>query len=118
MPTCQSIAGQLESHLLLTTSQAPAVVNAALDDMPGITAPAGKFDPLGLALVGTEETLNWFRAAELKHGRAAMLATTGFLLQAAGVHFPGMLSSDVYFESLSGMHPVDQWAAVPDGGKY
>lgn len=45
-----------------------------------------------------------------------MVATTGFLIQAAGIHFPGMLSSDISFESLAGMHPVDQWAAVPDAG--
>lgn len=45
-----------------------------------------------------------------------MVATTGFLIQAAGLHFPGMLSKDISFESLSGMNPVDQWAAVPDAG--
>jgi hypothetical protein len=47
-----------------------------------------------------------------------MVATTGFLLQAAGIHFPGMLSSDISFESLSKLHPVEQWAAVPDAGKW
>lgn len=73
--------------------------------MPGITVPAGKFDPLGLALVGSEETLNWFRAAELKHGRVAMLASTGFIVQAAGMHFPGMLSQDISFESLVWTQP-------------
>jgi len=46
-----------------------------------------------------------------------MVATTGFILQAAGVHFPGMLSSDISFESLSGMNPIDQWDKVPDVGK-
>jgi hypothetical protein len=75
------------------------------------------FDPLGLANVGSDETFAWFQAAELKHSRAAMLATTGFLVQAAGIHFPGMLSKDVSFESLSGMNPIEQWANVPDAGK-
>jgi hypothetical protein len=74
------------------------------------------FDPLGLASVGSDETFAWFQAAELKHSRAAMLATTGFLIQAAGIHFPGMLSKDVSFESLSSMNPVEQWANVPDAG--
>ena len=45
-----------------------------------------------------------------------MVATTGFLIQAAGIHFPGMLSSDVSFESLSTLHPAEQWDAVPDVG--
>jgi hypothetical protein len=55
--------------------------------------------------------------SELKHSRAAMLATTGFLVQASGIHFPGMLSQDISFESLSGLNPVDQWEAVPAAGK-
>jgi len=72
-----------------------------------------------LALLG-DETLRWFQAAELKHGRVAMLATAGFLLNAAGVHFPGMLSSsaDISFESLSQMHPFDAWEAVPFSGTF
>jgi len=47
-----------------------------------------------------------------------MLATVGFLTTAAGIHFPGQLSSDVSFESLSGMNPVEQWANVPVAGKF
>lgn len=86
--------------------------------MAGSTKPLPKFDPLGLANVGSEETFRWFQAAELKHSRCAMVAVTGFIVQAAGMHFPGMLSSDISFESLSGMNPVDQWAAVPDAGKW
>merc|ERR1711957_522298 len=57
--------------------------------------------PLNLATLGSESTLAWFRAAELKHSRVAMLATTGYIVQASGFHFPGMLSSDVSFEIIS-----------------
>jgi len=89
----------------------------ALSDMAGYTAPFKGFDPLGLADLGSEETLAWFRAAELKHSRVAMLATSGYLMQAAGFHFPGMLSKDISFESLSTMKPLDAWDAVPEGGK-
>jgi len=85
--------------------------------MPGSTAPVGPFDPLDLASVGSDETLAWFRAAELKHSRVAMLATTGYIVQGSGIHFPGQLSSDVSFESLSAMKPFDAWNAVPDAGK-
>eukprot|EP00523_Entomoneis_sp_CCMP467_P003932 CAMPEP_0168744044 /NCGR_PEP_ID=MMETSP0724-20121128/13888_1 /TAXON_ID=265536 /ORGANISM="Amphiprora sp., Strain CCMP467" /LENGTH=209 /DNA_ID=CAMNT_0008791691 /DNA_START=64 /DNA_END=693 /DNA_ORIENTATION=- len=91
----------------------------ALEDMPGATAPLGVFDPVGYASVGSEETLNWFRASELKHSRVAMLATTGFIVQAAGIHLPGMLSADVSYDSVSALtNPVDQWAAVPFAGKW
>jgi len=92
-------------------------VSMALDDMSGTTAPLKNFDPLNLAGVGSEETLLWFRAAELKHSRVAMLATTGYIVQAAGFHFPGMLSKDIAFDSLSSMKPFDAWNAVPDAGK-
>mmetsp|Transcript_28084 Transcript_28084/g.43421 ORF Transcript_28084/g.43421 Transcript_28084/m.43421 type:complete len:205 (+) Transcript_28084:60-674(+) len=90
---------------------------SAVEDMAGSTMPFKAFDPLGLATLGSESTLAWFRAAELKHSRAAMLATSGYLVQAAGFHFPGMLSSDVSFETLSAMKPLDAWDAVPDLGK-
>ena len=79
--------------------------------------PIKSFDPLGYSKVGSDETLAWFRASELKHSRVAMLATTGYIVQASGIHFPGMLSKDVSFESLSSMKPFDAWEAVPDAGK-
>ena len=91
---------------------------AKLDEMAGFTAPFKGFDPLDLANLGSDETLAWFRAAELKHSRVAMLATTGYIVQASGYHFPGMLSKDVSFESLSSMKPFDAWDAVPEGGKW
>jgi len=32
--------------------------------------------------------LKWFQTAELKHGRVAMVATLGFMVQKWGIHFP------------------------------
>jgi len=94
-----------------------SALSADIKDMAGATMPWKGFDPLGLATLGSDSTLAWFRAAELKHSRCAMLATTGYLVQGAGFHFPGMLSSDVSFETLSAMKPLDAWDAVPDLGK-
>ena len=90
---------------------------ADLDSMAGSTSPIKNFDPLNLANVGSDETLAWFRAAELKHGRVAMLAFTGYVVQSQGFHFPGMLSGDVSFDSLSSMKPFEAWDSVPDAGK-
>lgn len=42
----------------------------------GVTQPLGFFDPLGLSNVD-EEVFRHFRAAEIKHGRVAMLAAVG-----------------------------------------
>ena len=102
-----------------STSQksSSALSMGKIDDMAGSTMPLKTFDPLGLATLGSDETLAWFRASEVKHSRVAMLATTGYIVQAAGIHFPGMLSKDVSFESLSTMKPFDAWDAVPDAGK-
>jgi hypothetical protein len=92
-------------------------LSMAVEDLPGATKPFPGWDPMNLATLGSESTLAWFQAAELKHARVAMLATTGYLVQAAGVHWPGQLSSDVTFESLSVMKPFDAWAAMPEGGQ-
>merc|ERR1719313_3205565 len=85
--------------------------------MDGIGAESlGKvWDPLGLATLGSDKTLAWFRHAELKHGRVAMAAMVGFLVHINGIHFSGMLSPTygVSFESLSNMGPFDAWNAVP-----
>jgi len=94
-----------------------SALKVAAEDMPGVTMPVKFFDPLGLSSMGSDYTLSWFRAAELKHSRVAMLATTGYLVQAAGIHFPGMLSHDVSFESLSSMNPFAAWEAVPAEGQ-
>lgn len=46
-----------------------------LDDIGGSSLPIPNFDPLNLATSGSDETLLWYRAAELKHGRVAMVRT-------------------------------------------
>jgi len=62
----------------------------------GITAPVGFFDPLGLSVGKSDEVMNIYREAELKHGRVAMAACLGWYVTAAGVHpaFNSALSSD------------------------
>ena len=53
--------------------------------LPGITAPFGFFDPLKLTPEDPADVLLW-REAELQHGRVAMMAATGFLVQESGFH--------------------------------
>lgn len=112
-----ALASSATAFAPASQQQSSTAMRGVLDDMAGSTMPIKTFDPMGLATLGSSETLAWFRAAELKHSRVAMLATTGYLVQAAGVHFPGMLSKDVSFESLSTMKPFDAWDAVPEAGK-
>jgi light-harvesting complex I chlorophyll a/b binding protein 1 len=54
----------------------------------GATYPLGFFDPVGFCKVGDEETFRNMRNAELKHGRVAMMASVGTLVQ-CGLQFPG-----------------------------
>lgn len=114
---CLSLVGAATAFAPSPNQRVGSQVAIGLDDIGGSSLPLPNFDPLGLATWGSDETLLWFRAAELKHGRVAMVATTGYLVNAAGFHFPGMLSSDVSFESLSTMSPIDAWEAVPTAGK-
>ena len=41
------------------------------------------FDPFGLSAGRSDETLQWYRAAELKHSRICMLACLGLWTQPA-----------------------------------
>merc|ERR1719379_3330159 len=98
-----------------------ASVQMGVADMEG-TGPetGGKvFDPIGLSKIASEETLAWYRAAELKHSRVAMAAATGWAYVASGGPlFPGYISPSegVTFESL-GRSGYAAWDAMPESGK-
>lgn len=57
-------------------------------DQIGVTAPLGFFDPAGFCKVGDENGFRTLRAAEVKHGRVAMMAALGAVVQHF-VKFPG-----------------------------
>lgn len=103
---------------------ASALKAAPLDDMVGASTEFGLngqvFDPLGFGSVhgllkndpehfGVWPSPQWLREAELKHGRMAMLAFTGAVVQSAGVKFPGALGG-YYYES--GVHWSDGLASA------
>jgi len=83
----------------------------------------GYWDPLNLARgdfwnQGNEATIGFLRHAEIKHGRVAMAAFVGFVLQSNGIHFPGNLANGVSYESIAAAGgPADQWDAVPLAGR-
>merc|ERR1719428_2426171 len=86
----------------------------------GETAPfAGKgkcWDPIGFTERTTDPLMLWYRAAELKHSRVAMLACTGWLVNQYELYFPGNLAAGKAFSSL-GKNPLEAWAATPYDGK-
>ncbi|VEU34078.1 unnamed protein product [Pseudo-nitzschia multistriata] len=77
------IAGTASAFTTSNVNSSPrsATLSAAVDDMVGAVDLRGKeffFDPLGLAETYSP-FLPWFREAELRHGRTAMLAVIGFI---------------------------------------
>mmetsp|Transcript_7707 Transcript_7707/g.10307 ORF Transcript_7707/g.10307 Transcript_7707/m.10307 type:complete len:223 (-) Transcript_7707:283-951(-) len=72
---------------------------------------------------GSAETGTFLRAAELKHGRSAMLAVTGFAFHKLGLTFDNIspheylsVTQGIKFADLAAMSPVDAIKAVPPEG--
>merc|ERR1719231_935345 len=62
--------------------------------------------------VGEEASIGFLRQAEIKHGRVAMAAFVGYIVQANGFHFPYFLGA-----TTSGATPEDQWFNLPMAGR-
>jgi hypothetical protein len=81
----------------------------------------GFWDPIGLManVASTEEaTVGWFRHAEIKHGRVAMAAFVGFIVQSNGIFFPWNLANGVSHADISAAGgPAAQWDALPTSAK-
>ena len=64
-----------------------------------------------------QETIGWFRHAEIKHGRVAMAAFVGYCVQANGVYFPWKLTGGpnpvMHADISAAGSPADQWDALP-----
>jgi light-harvesting complex I chlorophyll a/b binding protein 1 len=86
-----------------TNSRKATVVNAFESEL-GVQAPVGFWDPAGFCSDGSEVDFYRRRVVELKHGRVAMLACTGYIVQQF-VKFPGYLSPSTKI----------QFADVPNG---
>ena len=101
---------------------APASSSALRADasgMDGIQAPTGFFDPLGLSKSASDETLAWYRAAEIKHGRVAMAAFLGCVVNGLGLEFPGAIdvNGDSFASLGSTKLPLETWDAIPASGR-
>lgn len=123
-------------------ADAPVVVEDVVVDLDatfGVSVETGgKCTPLGKALLkdAKPEAVKWFQNAEIKHGRIAMVAVIGFLVQKLGVHFPlyfgptgsncfhpasdeaWMISSSsgVTFSDIAAAAPLDAIKMVPGAG--
>ena len=98
-------------------------VSMAVSDMPGISTETGNvvWDPMGLSENMDDANLKLVRAAELKHGRVAMLAVVGWIWTATGAHFEGLISTSkgVSFADLAAApNPILAATGVPGAGVW
>jgi len=83
----------------------------------------GYWDPMNLVdydqfSAGQEASIGFLRQAEIKHGRVAMAAFVGYLVQSNGIYFPWKLTGDVSYADISAAgSPPDQWDALPTAAK-
>jgi len=117
--TTSAVAFSAPPAPVLHLSRTVAPSMAFIDDLEGVGEETGGgiWDPLGISSSVGDEAVMWFRAAELKHGRAAMLGCVGYLVTAAGITFPGTIGNGVTFSSIAADGPYDAWSKVPTEGK-
>jgi hypothetical protein len=112
---------------------------AAIDEAFGVTVETGrKCPPLGAWILEDTQpsALKWFQNAEIKHGRIAMVATIGYMIQKWGIHMPLYLgptgsnafhpesdtawllssSTGVTFSDIATAAPLDALKMVPAQG--
>lgn len=130
-PLCHSLQTMLSVCLAASAYtpaplMAPSALHRAAAPLMGVenmvgasTEVSGKvWDPLNLASKMDESNLKLVRAAELKHGRVAMLATVGWAWTATGAHFKGLLSvsKGISFADLAALDPIAAASKVPAAG--
>lgn len=108
-------------------SASTIVAKGAMDDLVGVAEKSNPvlkyYDPLQLASTtiwgeSNEATIGFLRQAEVKHGRVAMAAFVGYIVQSNGIHFPWPISTDgTPFPSDAGS-PPEQWDALSDAAKW
>jgi len=83
----------------------------------------GFWDPMNLVEYdqwsqGEEATVGFLRQAEIKHGRVAMAAFVGYIVQSNGIYFPWKLTGDISHADIAAAgSPPDQWDALPTAAK-
>ena len=88
----------------------------SFEEEVGALPPVGFWDPLGLSKDADAEKFNAYRTAELKHGRVAMLAVTGYIV-AENYRFPGAIDLDgTTFQSIP--NGLAAFGAVPAFGWF
>lgn len=80
------------------------------------------YDPLNLSAITiydntNDQSIMWLRQSEIKHGRIAMAAFVGYIVQSNGIRFPWPMTLDGTPFPSSSLSPPEQWDALPNWGK-
>ena len=124
--TVSSYAPPVAPAVATTRAASPSM--ETVDDLKTLSSklnPAvGYYNPTPLVDMdfwgqGQAATIGFLRHAELKHGRVAMAAFVGYIIQANGIHFPwDLTTSGISFGDISAAGgPADQWDALPTNSK-
>merc|ERR1719266_1986955 len=131
--TCTTLAYS-PARLITSASTSSRTVAPAMETVADLKQLAkdlnpviGFWDPLGLAEAASgskdsflteEAAIGWLRQSEIKHGRIAMVAFVGFIVQSNGIHFPWNLATDVSYADIAAAGgPAAQWDALPTASK-
>lgn len=102
------IAGAAAFAPAQNSARTSVAVNADLSGEIGAQPPLGFWDPLNVCNDGDQDLFDNLRYVELKHGRVAMLAITGYLVTKNGVRLPGYEDVPAGFAALKEM-PKSAW---------
>ena len=81
------------------------------------------YDPLELSTTtiwgnSNDETIAFLRQSEIKHGRVAMAAFVGYIVQSNGFHFPWPIAFDGSPFPFAAGSPPEQWDALSPAAKW
>jgi len=116
------VAAPLASRVAAPVMETKADLEALAQKLNPVV---GFWDPLSLADSMSpgqtnEEAIGFLRHAEIKHGRVAMAAFVGYIVQSNGIHFPWASTLDglTYADIAAAGSPPAQWDAVPTNAKW
>merc|ERR1719183_2396868 len=121
------LVGSAAAFAPAETGRASTAVRESLADLKTLAEksnPVLKFyDPLELSTTtiwgdSNDATIAFLRHAEIKHGRVAMAAFVGYIVQSNGIHFPFPIDFDGTPYPYAAGSPPEQWDALSDAAKW
>jgi len=83
----------------VSNQRATSLSASAYENEAGVLSPTGFWDPAKLSNGISQERFEWYRLAELKHGRVCMLAVLGYVATET-YHWPGDIAPGIPFDSI------------------